>query len=98
MNLTYIHLHGYTNTFGQWYQRYNREYVTDDPKRVFHSMRHLVTDTLKQAGVHEAVIAEIVGHTNEGSQTMGRYGKRYRPKVLLEALSHLDYGIEHMII
>lgn len=93
MNLSYIRLHGYTNSFGKWYQRYNREYVTEDPKKVFHSMRHLVTDTLKQAGVIEAMIAEIVGHTNEGSETMGRYGKRYQPKVLLEALVKLDYRI-----
>lgn len=92
MNLSYIHLHGYTNTFGKWYQRFNREYVTEDSKKVFHSMRHLVTDTLKQAGVLESVIAEIVGHTNEGSETMGRYGKRYQPKVLLEAMLKLDYG------
>ncbi len=94
MNLSYIHLHGYTNTFGKWYQRFNREYVTDDPKRVFHSMRHLVTDTLKQAGELETVIAELVGHSNGGSETMGRYGKRYQPKMLLAALMKLDYGIE----
>ena len=91
MNLSYIRLHGYTNSFGKWYQRYNREYVTEDSKKVFHSMRHLVTDTLKQAGVLESIIAEIVGHTNEGSETMGRYGKRYRPKVLIEALRKLEY-------
>jgi len=91
MNLSYIRLHGYTNSFGKWYQRYNREHVTDDPKKVFHSMRHLVTDTLKQAGVLESVIAELVGHTNEGSETMGRYGKRYRPVVLIEALMKLEY-------
>ncbi len=94
MNLSYIHLHGYTNTFGKWYQRYNREYVTDDPKKVFHSMRHLFTDTLKQAGVQDTLISELVGHSTSGSMTMGRYGKRYQPKVLLEALEKLDYGIK----
>ena len=57
-------------------------------------MRHRATDTLKQAGVLEAIIAELVGHSNGGSETMGRYGKRYQPKVLLEALKKLDYGIE----
>lgn len=56
----------------KWYQRYNRHYVTNDPKKEFHSMRHLVTDTLKQAGVIETVIAELVGHSNSGSMTMGR--------------------------
>jgi len=93
MNLTWMDIHGYSNGFGKWYQRFNRRHVTKDPKKVFHSMRHLVTDTLKQAGVSESLIAELVGHSNSGSMTMGRYGKRYQPKVLLEALMKLDYGI-----
>jgi integrase len=65
-------IHGYSNGFGKWYQRFNRRHVTKDPQKVFHSMRHLVTDTLKQAGVLETVIAELVGHSNGGSETMGR--------------------------
>jgi integrase len=93
MNLAWTDVNGYSNGIGKWYQRFNREYVTDDPKKVFHSMRHTVADTLKQRGIQEAVIAEIVGHTND-SMTMGRYGKRYQPRVLLEALVLLDYGIE----
>ena len=95
MNLTWMDIHGYSNGFGKWYQRFNREYVTDDPKKVFHSFRHLVTDTLKQAGVQDSLIAEMVGHSQGNhSMTMSRYGKRYQPKVLMEALMHLDYGIE----
>ena len=56
-------------------------------------MRHTVANTLKQAGVSESVIAELVGHSTSGSMTMGRYGKRYQPKLLLEALVQLEYGI-----
>lgn len=93
MNLTHIDLHGYTNSIGKWYARFNREHVTDDPKRVFHSMRHTVADSLKQAGVPEVVISEIMGHAHQ-SITSGRYGKRYQPKVLLEALMRLDYGVD----
>jgi integrase len=93
MNLTYCEIAGYSNIFGKWYQRYNRSYVTADPLKVFHSMRHTVTDMLKQASVIETVIAELVGHSNNASMTMGRYGKRYQPKVLLDALMKLDYGI-----
>jgi integrase len=93
MNLTHIHMHGYTNSIGKWYQRYNREYVSDDPKKVFHSMRHTVADILKQRGVSESIIAEILGHAHK-SITSGRYGKRYQPRVLLDAMIHLDYGIE----
>lgn len=92
MNLAHIHLHGYTNSIGKWYQRFNREFVTEDPKKVFHSMRHTVADTLKQKGVSEAIIAEILGHSH-ASITTGRYGKRYQPKVLLEALINMNYEV-----
>ena len=85
---------GYSQDFGKWYQRFNRKYVTENPKRVFHSFRHSLADGLKQAGVQETLIAEILGHSNSSSVTSGRYGKRYQPKVLLEALKQLDYGIE----
>jgi integrase len=77
----------------KWYQRFNRQYVSNDPKKVFHSMRHTVADMMKQKGVSEAVIAEIIGHAH-ASITRGRYGKRYQPKVLLEAMMQLEYGID----
>ena len=93
MNLSWRKADGYGNAIGNWYRRFNREYITQDECKVFHSFRHTVTDTLKQAGVAEAVIAELVGHSTSGSMTMGRYGKRYQPKVLLEALLHIDYSL-----
>lgn len=77
-------------SFGKWYGQFNRQYVIKDPLKVFHSFRHTVADTLKQKGVPEGIISEILGHAN-GSITTGRYGKRYKPKVLLEALMKLDY-------
>ncbi len=94
MKLTWMDVNGYSNNFGKWYQRFNREFVTTNPKKVFHSFRHVVTDTLKQAGVQDSIIAELVGHSQGAhSMTMSRYGKRYQPRVLLEAMKHLDYGI-----
>jgi integrase len=83
---------GYGHDFSKWYQRFNRKHITKDPKKVFHSFRHTVADTLKQKGVPEGVIAEILGHANQ-SITTGRYGKRFRPEILLEALKKLEYGV-----
>ena len=83
---------GYSQDYGKLYQRFNRKYITDNPKRVFHSFRHSLADRLKQAGVQDTLIAEIMGHSIE-SVTMGRYGKRYQPKLLLDALMQLDYGV-----
>ncbi|MDD2271116.1 MAG: site-specific integrase [Desulfuromonadaceae bacterium] len=94
VNLSWRKEDGYGNAIGNWYRRFNREHVSKDEGKVFHSFRHTVTNSLKQAGVSEAVIAELVGHSTSGSMTMGRYGKRYQPKVLLEALMKLDYGIK----
>jgi integrase len=85
---------GYAHDFGKWYQRLNRTVITSDPRKVFHSLRHSFVDYFKQLGTAEALIAEMVGHSNEKSMTMGRYGKRYQPKVLLEALKKLDYGLK----
>ncbi len=93
MNLKWAGVAGYTNSICKWYQRFNRQYVTEDPKKVFHSMRHTVADTLKQKGVSEVIIAELLGHTH-ASITSGRYGKRYQPKVLLDALMQLEYGVD----
>lgn len=84
---------GYAHDFGKWYQRFNRKYVTDDPRKVYHSFRHTVADHLKQKNVSDTVIAEVLGHAHD-SITMGRYGKRYQPQVLLDALVKLDYFVK----
>jgi len=81
---------GYCPALGNWYGRFNRKHVTNDPLKTFHSLRHSFADTLKQRGVQESVISELMGHANE-SITTGRYGKRYQPKVLLDAVVLLEY-------
>ena len=79
--------------FGNLYNTWNREHITSDPKKVFHSFRHLVADTMKQAGIAEIVIAEILGHAND-SITTGRYGKKLNPVRLLEGLNCLQFNID----
>ncbi|BCN26290.1 hypothetical protein VYA_34820 [Vibrio alfacsensis] len=41
-----------------------------------YSFRHTFIDELKQAGVEESMVAQLVGHTHS-SMTFGRYGKKY---------------------
>ena len=73
---------------GNWYGRFNRKFITIDPKKCFHSFRHTVADMLKQQGFNPEVISELLGHANH-SITTGRYAKRYQSKVLYEAISSL---------
>ena len=54
------------------------------------SIRHSVANELKQLKVPGEVISELLGHKVD-SITMNRYGKRYRPEVLLEAIKQLPW-------
>lgn len=88
---------GYGQYFQRWYGRFNRNKITGDKKRVFHSFRHGFTNQLKQAGVPEEILAELVGHSRR-SITMERYGKKYITEVLMDYLKKLDYGIDLTVL
>lgn len=78
----------YGKKFGNWFSTFNREFVTQDPLKCFHSFRHTVANTLKQSEVQEGLIAELLGHKNN-SITTGRYGKKYKVRVLLDSIGYL---------
>ena len=75
----------YTKRLG----RFKRKPGITDPKLTFHSLRHTFVNELKQQGVSEHVIAQLIGHANS-SITMGRYGKDYDVEVLLSAVEKLE--------
>lgn len=72
------------------FQRFNRGKITTDPKKVFHSFRHLVQNELKQREVPEAVYHSIVGHSSDNE--MDRvYTEDYSLQIKFEALKKLEY-------
>ena len=81
----------YGSKFGSWYSLFNREHITKDRLKCFHSFRHTFTNHLKQIGVQETLIAELVGHTTD-SITMSRYGKKFKAEVLYDVVKKIDYG------
>lgn len=84
---------GYIRMFVNWFYRHNRRHITKDPKKSFHSLRHSFADCLKQNNINETMISELMGHTNK-SITTGRYGKRFRPSLLLQVIGQLRYEID----
>ena len=50
-------------------------------KKNFHSLRHTVSDHLKQKGVEPHFINELLGHSS-GNIDLERYGKGYNPDIL----------------
>ncbi|HIF9238792.1 TPA: tyrosine-type recombinase/integrase [Photobacterium damselae] len=55
-----------------------------------YSFRHTFVDELKQAGVEESLVAQIVGHTHQ-SMTFGRYGKKYPIQKLVSTIEKLSF-------
>jgi len=85
--------HRYSHSFSMWFSRFVKRCGLTGGK-TFHSFRHLVTSLLLEKDVPEYRIAQLVGHVSE-SQTTGRYGKRFNPKVLKEkVVDKIDYGID----
>lgn len=91
-NFKWCKVSGYSNSLGKWYQRFNREYVTQDKLKTFHSLRHSFADTLKQHGIQKELISELMGHSCD-SITMSRYGKRFKAEVLFEVIQKVDYRL-----
>lgn len=88
--LAYHSVNGYGQSFTKWFSLFNRENITKDPLKTFHSLRHAVANELKQSGVAVELISELLGHKIE-SISASRYGKKYRPELLLEALKKLPW-------
>ncbi len=85
---------GYGHLFNKWFSGYNRKHVTKNKKRVFHSLRHVFIDNLKQKKtIPETLVQELVGHAVD-SMTYGRYGKDYSVKDKFDAIKKLNFGLD----
>ena len=80
--------HNFSNSVQKfWNERYTRDLGVEkdaEGKRVtFHSLRHAVADTLKQANVDTKFINEHQGHSQRNID-LDRYGKNYNAEVIYE--------------
>lgn len=89
----YDKMNGYAGAFRRFFERFNRRYITSNPKRTCYSLRHNFIDNLKQSEVSENVVSEIAGHSN-GKITYRRYGKALKATVKLDAMKKLDFGFD----
>ncbi len=86
----------YSRQIGRWFNQFylRKTLGIIDPAKSFHSFRHTVADCLKQKGIAMGFVEELLGHGSGSSQSFGRYGKQYRPKVLMdEVVKKIEYKI-----
>jgi len=69
---------GYGQRISRWFSLWRKKWLTEEDlqqhKRNFHSFRHTFDDRLKQAGVLDVRLPQLMGHSLEADQTFGRYG------------------------
>ncbi|WP_168206070.1 DUF6538 domain-containing protein [Geobacter sp. FeAm09] len=87
---------GYSNAVQKWYSRWNREHITEDETKTFHSLRHVFADRLKQSDVGESLISEILGH-HVSNISMRRYSKEYSLRVRYEAIKQVQYETKMVV-
>jgi len=87
----------FTNVF----TTYNRKYITDDPKKSFYSLRHLVNQKFKENKVPSYIINNILGHSNTyGNKDEEVYGDRSMSiKILQDTINEcLVYDLNFSVV
>ncbi|WP_415055062.1 DUF6538 domain-containing protein [Halopseudomonas sp.] len=86
--------HGYAHAASKWFARLRERLGLkgEGVRKDFHSFRHTVADHLKQQGTDEALVAGVLGHQAAGI-TFSRYGKDYRPEVLLPVVEKITLAV-----
>ena len=83
---------GYSQTPSKWFGKFKIKVGITSQFKVFHSFRHTVANTLKQADVPRDQAAEILGHDRGKDVTYGRYGKPSEAKRQLEVIKKLAFS------
>jgi integrase len=76
---------GYSQDASKWFGRYSDTVGVTHKKKTFHSFRHTLSNTLKNAKIETKMIIGILGHADSDIST-GRYGGDYEPGILSEAI------------
>lgn len=78
--------------FSKFYRlKFNRKYITQDSKKVFHSFRHTFANALIQADVKGEHVASLLGHSQDLSMTFSTYGQQINIKLLKSAIDKINY-------
>ena len=87
-------------SFTNFFSAYNKKYVTEDPKKTFYSLRHLVNQKLKDKKTRSYIINDILGHAHSSDQDEEVYGGEHeKPKVLQETINEcLIYNLDFSFI
>lgn len=85
--------------FSDWFngadrrEGFRKKYISDNPKKPFHSTRHTVTDWFKQRGHAEQAVAELLGHQHPNI-TFDVYGDPIRTSIKAQYLELMQHDVD----
>lgn len=79
----------YGHAPSKWFSRYRSKVGIIDPRKTFHSFRHTFIDDLREAGVQDSLIKQMVGHEDH-AVTFKVYGSRLHLTAMLDALQFIE--------
>ena len=94
--LTFNKADYFSRRCGRWFNQFylRKKLGIGDSSKTFHSFRHTVGNGLKQKGVSENFISEMLGHSSGNTMSFGRYSQQYRPGVMLdETVKKIEYKV-----
>ncbi|KTT48151.1 integrase [Pseudomonas oryzihabitans] len=75
----------------KWFGTYRHKLNISDPRKTFHSFRHSFIDDLRNHGIEDSLLKDLVGHGDHGV-TFAVYGKRRFIERMNEAVNILKLG------
>ena len=92
-NLTHTKKWGYRRKFSHWFYSFNRRCLSEDLKKVFHSLRHNFSNCLRQDIVSLDVRESLLGHLQPQLANIV-YAEPLHPQKLLEdGIKKIDYDL-----
>lgn len=87
----------YNTDYNKTFMQFFRAHVTNEPKQVFHSIRHNVGDQLVKNAVHHKLpkdlMNQIMGHEPDKDITTAVYSQGYGVKELYEGVKTLTFNL-----
>ncbi len=84
---------GYSHYFSRLFGIYKRKHISNDHKKVFHSLRKTFARTLNEAGISDELIGALLGHSPKNKVTEIYTGKK-PVKILNDVIVKLAYDIQ----
>jgi integrase len=85
---------GYGQKASRWFSEYRKSLGITDRQKVFHSFRHTYDTILSHQMTPTPILLQLMGHERGNSESEARYRKDFPPKIALEQIKDVDFGID----